>query len=87
MAKEQAENDQHVAAEEKATRKWQEQLVDLAQVNCKVSPVFFFLLQNSVLDLTIPGQAHARGQVEPEAGLSRPKNKVSTMLMGIGFWY
>ena len=41
MADEQAEKDQHVEAEEKAEREWQEQLAELAEVNQEVSPSYF----------------------------------------------
>ena len=38
VAKEQAEKDQHVEAEEKVAREQQEQLAKLAQINKEVSP-------------------------------------------------
>jgi len=38
LAKEQAEKDRHVEAEEKAARERQEQLAELAQINQEVSP-------------------------------------------------
>ena len=42
MADEQAEKDQHEAAEEKAKKEQQEQLAELAWVNHEVSPNFAF---------------------------------------------
>ena len=81
LADEQAEKDQHMAAKDTAEKEWQEKLAELAWVNWEVSSGIFF--QISAFDLAISCQAHARAQVELEAGTSRPKNKVSTMLTRI----